>query len=187
MCCTCTVEASCGKPLVVNGVQDTCKAAQPLLQPPHRDASVCVLSAAAIFRTPLEWDIAHIVTEDEEAVGEMFGMFRPGDVPRFPTSQHATAAEALHPVAHAEVVEAGLCQISGSHGSSRGPRREGLKPGLLTSHVRGHRVGELIDHLSCPQAILHVFRFFAGRGAVGHPVFTSEVEVGAVGADEKAA
>lgn len=177
-CSTCAVEASSGKTLMVNRVLDNGKATKPLLKTPHRN-SICMSSTAAflLLCTPLEWDVAHIVPEDEEAVGKMFGMFSPRGVPCFPAAQHATTTEALHPVALPYVVEAGLGQISGSHRSSRGPRREGLKPGLLIPHVRDHWVGGFINHFSCPQTIFHVFRFFIVCGTVRY-----RVKTGAVGA-----
>lgn len=118
-----------------------------------------MLSAAVLLlhSPPVQRDVAHIVTEHEEAVGKMLVMLFPSSVPHFPTSQHATTTEALHPVTLAKVIEAGLGQISGSHRRTRGPRRQGLKPSLLTLHVRGHWVGGLIHHLSSPQTILQVF------------------------------
>lgn len=148
-----------------------------------------MLSAAALLHLhiPLVWDVAHIVPQDEEAVGVMFGMFSPGGVPCFPATQYATTVETLHPVALPHVEEAGLGQVSGSHGSSRGPRREGLKPGLLTPHVWGHRVGGLINHLSRSQTIFHVFCFFVVGGTVGQSGITTRVIIGAVGAAEKPA
>ncbi len=98
LCSTCAVQASSGKPLVVYRVPDTCKATKPLLKTPHRDMRVCIACTAELllFCTSLERDVAHIVPEDEEAVGKMVGMFPPGVVPCFPATQHATTAETLH-------------------------------------------------------------------------------------------
>lgn len=153
-CSTCAVEASSGKPLMVNRVLDIGKTMKPLLKAAHRDVRVSVLAIAAailVLCTPQERYIAHIVSKDEEAVGKMFRMFSPGSVPRFPAGQHATTAETLYPVALPQVVEASLSQIAGCYRCSRRPGRKGLKPGLLTPHVRDHGVRGLINHLSCSQ------------------------------------
>ena len=144
---TCAVEAGSGESVVIDRVLDTCKTTKPLLKAAHRDASVLGLSTAPfLLYTPLEWDVAHIVAKDEVAAGIMFGMLSPGSVLWFPATQHATTAETLHPVTLPQVEEAGLGQILGSHWCRRGPRREGLKPGLLAPHVGSHRVGGLINH-----------------------------------------
>lgn len=96
-CSTCAVEASSGKPLRVYRVLDTCKATKPLLKTSHSDMSFCMPPIVRLLlHIALEWDVAHIVPEDEEAVGEMFGVFSPGRVSRLPAGQHATTAKTLH-------------------------------------------------------------------------------------------
>lgn len=149
---TCAVEASSGQSLMVNGMLDTYKAAQPLLKALHGDTRAWTLSAlplAPLLCASLGWDVAHVMPQDEEAVGEVFGMFSPSRVSSLPAPQHASTAEALHPVALPQRVKACLGQISRSHWDSGGPRDEGLEPGILAAHVGGHGVGGLINHLSC--------------------------------------
>lgn len=97
-CFTDAVEASSGEPLFVYGVLDTCKATEPLFKTPHADASASMVPAAGvpILCSPLEWDVAHIVAEDEEAVGIMSLVFSPGGILCFPATQHPATAETLH-------------------------------------------------------------------------------------------
>lgn len=171
---------------MINRMLDTCKTTEPLLKSAHRDLSVSMSSTAALLLcTALERDVAHIVPQDEEAVGKMFGMFSPGSVPCFPATQHATTAETLHPVTLPKVVEASFGQILGSNRCSGWPRGEGLKPGLLSPHVRNHRVGGLINHLSCSQTILQVLCFFTVDGAISQWGIRTWVKAGAVSTAEK--
>lgn len=150
--------------------------------------SVSLLSTATLLLyTPLEWDVAHIVPKYEEAVWKMSGVLSPGGVPYFPATQYATTAKTLHLVALSPVVETSLGQISGSHRGSRRPRREGPKPGLLTPHMRHQRVGGLINHLSCSQAIFHVFCFFIVDGTIHHCGFRTHIKTGAMDAIKKTA
>lgn len=99
-CFTTAVEASSGELLFVYRVLDTGKAIEPILKTLHRDTSGCLWSAAAatLLCIPHEWDVAHIVPKDKEAVGIMSVVLSPSSISCFPATKHATAAETLHPV-----------------------------------------------------------------------------------------
>lgn len=163
--CTCAVEASSGQPLTVDRMLDPRITVQSLLKTPHRDSLLLLLLLLVLLvlllllGTSLGWQVAHVVAEDKETVGHVFGVFPPGRVPELPAGQHAAAAEALHPVALPQVEEARLRQGAGPHGAAGGPQPlEGPAAGVLAAHVGDFGVGGLVDHLSRSHAVLHVLR-----------------------------
>lgn len=185
------VEAGSCEPFWANRVLNTIKAVEPLLKTLHRSTRtrLCRPAAAAaallLLRVLHEWDVAHIVAKDEEAVGIMSVVLSPGSISCFPLTQYAAAAKTLHPVRLPQVVQAGFSQISGSNGSSGGPTREGPKPGLFAPHVRNLWVGGLVNHLSCSQKKCHMLCFFIVGGAIDERSVTHWVQNGAMAATEK--
>ena len=113
------------------------------------------------------WDIADIMAQDKEAVGEVPSVFAPRFVPRLPASQHASAAEALDPVSLPKIVQSSLGQLSWVNRGRRRPQTaEASDACILLAHVGSHGVRGLIHHLAGAQAELHGLGCLVVHGAI---------------------
>lgn len=114
------------------------------------------------------WDVANIMAQYEETVGEVAGVFAPRLIPGLPAGQHAPTAEALDPVGLPKVVEPCLGQLPWANWCGGGPRRAKAPDAcVLLTHVGRHGVGGLVHHLPGAEAELHGLGLLIVHGAVG--------------------